>query len=160
MKRSVQTLLILFALCGVGILAIWLQYGEIFFAKGRTDLVSLEDYYFETSVPTLDGERQLAINLVGGAVDFIVLIHGDNRGFPRYVGSKLGKDEVIGQIYETSFSDRIEISGTEKAYEISNGIVTEKAFSHRMSSREIPDLLGALGDEFTLERLETAIEAL
>lgn len=160
MKWKLQSLLIVVCLFAVGGAAIWLQYGEAFLAKGRTGLVSLEDYYYETSVPTLNGERQLIVNLVGGAVDYIVLIHGDNRGFPRYVGTRMGKDKAMGEIYLTGYSDRIEITGTGKAYEISNGKVEQAKVAHRMSSREIPDLLGALDDSFSLEQLEKAINSL
>ncbi|EDY82122.1 hypothetical protein VDG1235_1742 [Verrucomicrobiia bacterium DG1235] len=156
-KVSVSTFLILAV---VGVAAIWLQYGDVFHVGDSSKRVSLENFYFEDSFPTVSGERRIAVSLRAGSVDFLVMMHGDNRGYPKYVGGQFGTELAIGHILLDSFEEGIELLGTGKAYQISEGGVRDMDFPARLDALEVADLVGSLKGDFTLERLEEAAREL
>lgn len=69
---------------------------------------------------------RMAISVRSNKVDFIVFYRSSsNQGYPRYLSSELSEGLAVGHILVSSYNDRIELTGTRKAYEIRDGQVLE-----------------------------------
>lgn len=75
-----------------------------------------------------DSERndRMAISIRSGHVDFIVFYRSTAASeYPNFVGTQLGNEIVVGHIMLSSYTHRIEVTGTRKAYEIRGDQILE-----------------------------------
>lgn len=120
-------------------------------------------HYEEFEIPRAHGDPlmndRVAISVRDSKVDFVVFYNSSpSERYPGYVGSKIGNDGLaVGHILMGSFNDRMELTGTRKAYEIQDGQVLQYPIRMHMSAEAYAKALAEIQEDPSLAGLKARI---
>lgn len=112
------------------------------------------NYYVDQSIGIDSNRMRVALSIRSGRLDYIVFINERIKGYPRYAATLIEENKAVGYIMVSSFNDKIKISGTRKAYDISDGELIEHSINIRLGAFDVPRLISLLGTDFSIDQLK------
>lgn len=112
------------------------------------------DFYVDQTYDFIGGNNRHIVSIRDGKIDFMVFMKARERGYPNYSASMIGENRAVGFIMRTSFKDRVNITGSSKAYELTKDGVKSTSIDIEISPLELPELLGKFEGDYTIRKLE------
>ncbi|MBK1875771.1 hypothetical protein JIN87_02765 [Pelagicoccus mobilis] len=123
---------------------------ELLASPSASDFNYYQELQLYSFSETVSNDR-IAISIRKGKVDFVVLYGSKQGGYPKYSGGKIGNGTAVGHILRTSYTDRIELTGTRKAYEIRNGQVHSAPIRRSVDAWRLSEFIDSIRENPTVE---------